>query len=593
MLKPLVKSKKRLLIVFGVIFIGMVLICLRVGWVQIVKGDEYAKMAIQQQTKDTTIAAKRGTIYDRNGTELAISAPCYSVWARPEGSAEGETEAEKKESVDNVIRKLAEILKMDEDEIRDKFESGKSLVKLTKYQNKKTADKIRKAELPGVEIAEDVKRFYPLGAFCSHVLGSVTDDNNGLSGIEKYYNSYLKGTSGKWIKDTAADGKTIYYGDEEKYDAEDGVGLVLTIDEVVQHYVEKAVASSKKETNAKDVWCLVMDPKTGDILAMASANEFDPNNAKVPLSKKDAKKVEKMSSDEQSDYWNNKMWRNHLINDTYEPGSTFKLLTLGAALEENVCTLNSTYTCNGALNVDGTTIKCWSFDKPHGTQTVKEATGNSCNPVFMQLTLKLGRDRFLRYLESFGVMDTTGIDYPGESNSIFLSKDRITNVDLATMGFGQSLNVTPIQLATAVSCYGNEGKLMQPRLVKALADENGDITQEIEPTVVRQVVSKKTVNQVIDTMVNNVENLGAKNAKVEGYKIAGKTGTAQKTENGKISEDTYSSFIGIAPAEDPKFTILFVVDSPRGTQYGSEVAAPEAKKIMEKVLRYMNVEPSK
>lgn len=592
MIRPLAISKKRLLIIFGIIFLGIVLICLRVGWVQIVKGDEYSKKAIKQQTKDISIAAKRGSICDRNGTKLAISANCYSIWARPLNVAEGKTEKERQDSLANAVAKLSGILDMDADEVQKCLTKKQRLVKIAKYQEKKTADQVRKAEIPGIEIAEDVKRYYPMGAFCSQVLGSVTDDNNGLSGIELQYNNYLKGTSGRWIKDTAADGKTLYYGNEKKYKAEDGAGLVLTIDEVIQHYVEKALASTSKKLKSENIWCVIMDPKTGDVLAMAAANEFNPNDSKTPLDTKAAKKVAKMSLKRQTSYWN-KMWRNPTINDTYEPGSTFKLLTLGACLEEGVCTPSSRYHCSGSLTIEGSTIRCWSSDHPHGTQTVKEATGNSCNPVFMQLAMSLGADKFYDYLETFGVTDKTDIDYPGEADSLFLPKDSLRKADLATIGFGQSLNITPIQLLTAVSCYGNEGMLMKPRLVKALANENGDIIQRIKPIKVRQVVSKKTAKQVLSIMRNNVDNMGASNAKIKGYSIGGKTGTAEKTKNGKLSSDTYSSFLGMVPAEDPQFSILVVVDTPKGVQYGSETAAPCAKQIIKGILRYMNIRPDR
>ena len=278
-----------------------------------------------------------------------------------------------------------------------------------------------------------------------------------------------------------------------------------------------------------------------------------------------------------------------MVSDTYEPGSTFKLITLGAALEEGVCTPKSHYICVGTVNVEGSIIKCWRSKQPHGIQTVKEATGNSCNPVFVQLALKLGKKKYYNYLENFGLTETTGIDYPGETNSILLSENNLPNSDLARMGFGQSLNVTPIQLLTAISSYANDGKLMEPHIVKAFLDENGKPVKDIRPQVIRRVVSKETAAEVLDIMKYACEEGGAKIMHIDGYDIGGKTGTAQKTINGKISKQTYSSVVAVAPTEDPKFTLLCIVDSPKGVQYGSATAGPAAKDIMQNVLRYLNV----
>ncbi len=590
MTKPLVKSKKRILVVFSIIFFLIAVMCIRVGWVQIVKGEEYSKKAIEQQTKDTPVAAKRGTIYDRNMTKLAVSAPCYSIWARPAEVALGLKGTEKDVKIEETASALADILEMDKDEVKEFLTADKTLIKITKYRDRETADKVREAGLDGIEVAEDVKRHYPLKEFCAHVLGSVTDNNTGLSGIEMEYNNYLSGTAGRSIKDTAADGRTLTYGSEHYYAPENGTGLQLTIDEVMQHYLEKSIKKAYKKNSADNVMGIIMDPKTGEILAMGSYPDFDPNNAKEPLKKKDRKKLEKMSEKKKTDFWN-EMWRNNLISDTYEPGSTFKLMTLGAVLEEGIATPHSHYTCGGTINVEGSRIKCWYYPDSHGRQTLKEATGNSCNPVFVQLALKLGKSKFYTYLKNFGITDPTGVDFPGETSSIMLPQDGLLNSDLARMGFGQSINITPIQLVTAVSAYGNKGKLMRPHIVKAFLDDSGDVVEKVKPKVVRQVVSEDTAEEVLDIMRYNVDNLGAKPAKVEGYAIGGKTGTAQKTINGKISKQTYSSCICIGPVDDPKFTILIVVDNPRGVQFGSATAAPAVQETMTNILRYMNIQP--
>lgn len=589
-MKPLTKSKKRLVIGFAALFAVMALLCFRTGWVQIVKGKEYSQKATEQQTRDVPIEAKRGVIYDRNYEELAISATCYSVWARPTNVASGDTLEEKEASINKAASTLAKILDKDEKEIRELLTKEQSLVKVDKYLDKDTADKIRKADLSGIEIAEDVKRYYPLNAFLSHTLGSVTDDNTGLSGLELQYNSYLSGVSGRWIKNTDISGNSLAYGEEKYYQAEDGLGLVLTIDETIQHYVEKSIATVQKNTSADRVMAIMMDPKTGDILALAQTPEFDPNDPKTPLKKSEQKKLASMTDSEKMDYWND-MWRNSLISDVYEPGSTFKLLTTAMALEEGKTTTSETFTCTGYINVANETLKCWKYYAPHGTQTLTEAVGNSCNPVFVTLAQRLGIDTFYNYLETFGITEKTGIDFPGEGTSILQNKEKAGPVGLATMGYGQGVAVTPIQLITAISSLGNEGKLMKPRLVKALVDEDGNVVKEFDTEIVRQTVSKKTAEEMCEIMEFVVAEGGAGTAKVEGYRVGGKTGTANKAKNGGYSEQTYSSFIGMAPMDDPQVAVLVIVDNPKGVKYGSQTAAPGAKLILEDTLRYLDLQP--
>lgn len=589
-MKPQTKSKKRILISFAILFAVLAVLCLRLGWLQIVRGSELSKMATEQQTRDVPIEAKRGTIYDTNGNELAISATCYSVWARPANVASGKTDSEKEESINKAASSLAEILEKDESEIRTLITKEQSLVKVDKYLDKETADKIRDLELPGIEIAEDVKRYYPMGAFLAHTLGSVTDDNTGLSGLELQYNQYLSGVEGRWIKNTDISGNSLAYGEEKYYQAEDGLSLVLTIDETIQHYVEKSIKTTQENTGADRVMAIMMDVETGDILALAQTPEFDPNDAKTPLDEEEQKKLEKMSDSEKMTYWNS-MWRNFLISDAYEPGSTFKLLTTAMSLEEGLTTVDEKFTCTGSINIAGTTLKCWRYYNPHGTQTLQEAVGNSCNPVFATLAQRLGIDTFYDYLETFGITEKTGIDFPGEGNSILQNEDTAGPVGLATMSYGHGVAVTPIQLITAISSLGNEGKLMQPRLVKALVDEDGNTVKEFDTKVVRQTVSKSTAEEMCQIMEYVVSEGGAGTAKVEGYRVGGKTGTANKAENGGYSDETYSSFIGMAPMDDPQIAILVIVDNPKGVKYGSTTAAPGAKLILEDTLRYLDLQP--
>ncbi len=583
--------KKRIIMGFLIICLITTGLTFRVGWLQIVNGEEYSKKAIESQTRDVPIPAKRGVIYDRNGKELAVSAVTFSVWARPDKIRNSDKGATSEENIDKTANFLSQQLNMDLTEVKGKISQERALVKVAKYVEKDIADTIRQEGLSGIEIAEDVKRYYPLGSFAAQVLGSVTDDNNGLAGLELKYNQYLSGVSGRWIKNTDVNGNSLAYGMEKYYKAEDGLNLVLTIDEVIQHYVEKALDTVQQNTQADRVMCIMMDPKTGDVLAMAMTPDYDPNDPRVPNDPQEAAYVESLSDSDKLKYWN-QMWRNPMVSDTYEPGSTFKLLTTSMALEEQLTTLSENFVCKGTYYVAGTKLRCWRYYRPHGVETLVEAVGNSCNPVFAELASRLGIDKYYEFLELFGIKEKTGIDYPGEGYAILQNKDTAGPVGLATMGYGQGIAVTPIQLVTAVSCFGNDGKLMQPRLVKELTDSDGNVVEEFDTKVVRQVVSKKTSEEMRLIMESVVSEGGGGTAKVPGFRVGGKTGTANKAKNGGYSEETYSSFIGMAPMDDPKVTILLVVDNPKGIKFGSMTAAPGVKLILEDTLRYLNVQPS-
>ncbi|MGI6722411.1 MAG: peptidoglycan D,D-transpeptidase FtsI family protein [Anaerovoracaceae bacterium] len=579
-----ITNKKRLVIAFTIFCLLLVVLCIRVGYVQVVKGDVYKKKAIAQQTKDEVVEAKRGGIVDRNGEELAVSTIKYSVWVRPAAAAD---KAEK----EKVISRLAQILGMPQDEVGKKLSGKTALVKLAKYRSLSTADKIRKAGLPGVTITEETKRYYPLGDFASQLLGSVTDDNNGLAGVEQYYNRQLKGVAGRWIENTDVKGNSLTYGNDKHYGAQDGDNIQLTIDEVIQNYAEESIVSTMKSTKAKRVSCLVMNPKTGEILAMASTPGYDPNNSRKPLAK-DKAAFDKMSSKKQLEYLN-KMWRNPLVSDSYEPGSTFKLLTTAMALEENKVNQTETFECGGGLNVNGTFIKCWIYPGSHGTQDLKHAVGNSCNPVFMRLAQRVGKDRFYDYLDLFGITEKTGIDYPGEASAQIQNKKNVGLVELSTMGFGQGIAVTPIQLLTTINSFGNNGLMMQPHLVKAIKNSSGKTIKTIKPKVVRKTVSHNTSKRIKEYMEFVVKEGGGTKAQIKGYRVGGKTGTAQKkSANSNKYDKLIASFVGMAPINDPRLSILYIVDEPEGEVWGSDVAAPGAQKVLKKTLRYMKIKES-
>jgi len=581
------KNKRRIIFIFIVFCVAIIGLTFRIGWIQVVASEKYKELAISQQTKDMPIPAKRGIIFDRNGKELAISAITNTIWVRP-----ADVRSSKRITVEETAKILSEILGKDLAEIRTSLlNEEKPLLKVAKYIPKEKADLLRKAKLPGISIVEDVKRYYPLGSFAAHVLGSTTDDNRGLSGIELRYDRYLRGIPGRSIKNTDVSGQNLSYGTEKYFQAENGVNVVLTIDEVIQHYVEKAVEETQTTTQAKRVMCLVMNPKTGEILAMSNYPDFNPNDPRTPLDPWAVSQLATMTDDQKQYYWNT-MWRNPLISDTYEPGSTLKLITTAMSLEEGVTYPTEPFYDNGYIMVGNQRIRCDIFPQSHGNETLTQAVANSCNPIFVQLAFRMGIDRFYHYLDAFGFTEKTGIDYPGEGAAQVQNIETAGDVGLATMAFGQGISVTPIQILTAVSVFGNGGKLMEPRLVKALQDENGKTVQSFEPKVIKQVISKETADEM-KTIMETVVNSGTgTNAQIAGYRIGGKTGTADKLENGVYGDQVYASFVALAPIEDPQLAILLIVDEPQGAHFGSQTAAPAVRTILEQTLRYLKIQPS-
>ncbi len=587
------RSKKNLLWVVAIIFALMLLLAFRVGWVQVVKGEDYSARAVQQQTKDKVLKAERGVIYDTNGSELAVSVSCYSIWLRPDSVKTGENKQEIRKNIEETTSALEAYTGVEANKITEILNSGEKLVCVTRGLDKEAADELRNSDAKGVEIIEDTRRNYPLGESAAHVLGSVNIDNEGLSGLELQYNSALSGVSGRWISYTDTSGKqlTNSYDDERHYKARDGYNLVTTLDHVIQHYLEEALAKANKKTKAKRTMGIVMEVETGRVLAMGQYPSFDLNTPMEPSDDADKVEFQGMSSDEQTEYLSD-MWRNSLICDVYEPGSTFKLVTTSTALEEDITDFKKTYTCNSGYKVAGRFIKCWAYPDSHGTEHLQEAVSNSCNPVFMKIALKIGLDTFYEYLDTFGVKDKTGIDFPGETTGILQDKETAGEIGLATMGFGQGVAVTPIELITAVCSLGNEGKMMKPHLVRQITDADGKVVEEIEPTVVRQTVSKKTAGQMCGIMEYVAgEGGGASAAAVPGYRIGAKTGTANKlSESGRgYGGDIYSSCIAMAPMDDPKIAVLIIVDSPKGVRFGSVTAAPAVSKVLSKTLPYMNI----
>ena len=556
---------------------------IRTGYLQLIKGEWLSTKASEQQTREIPIEPKRGTIYDANMKELAVSVTKYTVWCKP---------VEVKDKKD-VAEKLASILGKEEEEVSKLVnKKNTALVRIQRWIDDETATKIRDLSLSGIWVAEDNQRYYPYGNFAAYVLGHTAADSTGIAGIEMQYNSKLQGKAGKLIVSTDASGREIPQGSETYYEPVQGNGLVLTIDEVIQHYAEKAIEKAYEVTGAKRVNVIAMDPKTGDILAMASKPDYDPNDSRTAIYPYYQELLEEYSDKEKiNGYY--AMWRNPLINDTYEPGSTFKLITSSAAVEEGKVSDTDKFVCTGKVMVGGRPIKCWRHYRPHGEQSFAQGVQNSCNPVFVELSNRLGVSKFYDYIEAFGFKSKTGIDLPGEAKGILYNEKNVGPVELATMSFGQSISVTPIQLITAISAIANDGELMQPRLVKGYTDNKGNVIEEIAPKSVRKVVSEETSKKMLEIAQSVVSDGGGKTAYLPGYRLGGKTGTAQKVVDGVYAQGKYiCSFVGIAPTDDPQIVVLATVDEPtEGSLFGSTTAGPIIKEIMSEALPYLGVEP--
>ncbi|MEG2983244.1 MAG: stage V sporulation protein D [Peptostreptococcaceae bacterium] len=576
-------SKKRLVVVLIMACVVFFMLIFRTGYLQIVKGDWLTAKALDQQTRDIPIEPKRGTIYDKNMKELAVSVTKYTVWAKP-------VEVKDKEKSAKIIAQM--IGEEYDDVLKLLKRKDMALVKVKRWIDDETAAKIRDSKLPGIWVAEDNQRYYPYGNFASYVLGHTSDDATGIAGIEMQYDKHLKGKSGRLIVSTDASGREIPHGMEKYYEPVQGNGLVLTIDEVIQHYTEKAVQKAYELNNAKRVTAIAIDPKTGDVLSMASKPDYDPNQSRTPIYPYYEEELDGYSDkDKIKGYFS--MWRNPAVSDTYEPGSTFKLITSSAAVEEGLIKEGEKFTCNGTVTVAGQKIRCWRHYKPHGAQEFKQGVQNSCNPVFVELGQRLGVSKMYDYIEAFGFMDTTKLDLPGEAKGILYNEKNVGPVELATISFGQSISVTPMQLISAIGAIANDGKLMQPRVVKEMVDNQGNVTETINPKVVRQVISEDTSKKMMEIVESVVSEGSGKAAYIPGYRIGGKTGTAQKVIDGKYAQGKYiCSFVGIAPCDNPEIVVLAIVDEPTGVSaFGSTTAGPIVKEIMNDSLKYLGVEP--
>lgn len=586
----------RLLIILILIGFGAA-IC-RLGYLQIFKANELGQKAVDQQLTDTTLSAKRGTIYDANGKVLATSA---SVWRVVLAPIYLETDEERQ----IVAKGLSEILDVEEEKIFEKSKQQSYYVEIKRQVESDVREKVlefidkleNEHDINGssVFLLDDYKRYYPYGDLASSVIGFTGSDDQGLSGIEYQYDEMLTGTPGRLITATNAHGTAMPFQYSQNIDAIDGYNLVLTIDETIQSIAEKYMEQAI-ETHAvynRGV-CIIMDVKTGEVKAMASVGGFDLNDP-FTLNEETRKNISLLPEEERAVAESNelsKTWRNKAVSDTYYPGSVFKMFTAAMALEENLVSEESSFYCSGAHTVTGQTMHCHYRDG-HGTQSFRDCIKNSCNPAFMQIGEKVGTEKFWQYYQAFGFSEKTGIDLPGEAEDIFFSSDgSMLPVNLATASFGQNFAVTPIQVATAVAAIANGGYIVQPHVVSQILDEDGNVYKTTSTEVKRQAISTETAAHVADILEENAVSGSGKNGYVAGYRVAGKTGTSEKKydSNEDGIDDYIASFCGFAPAENAEVVCLVFFDTPTGAAYyGSQVAAPVYAQIMSEVLPYLQV----
>jgi len=584
-----------LMILMGVVM--FVLLFFRLFDLQITRHEELQGKAVNQQTRRTVVTANRGTIYDAGGNILAISSSAETIILSPLeiDNAVNDTEDPVSWTKESLAAGLAEILGKDASAIRKRMDNVKSQYEVIQLRaDEDTAAKVRsyvdENKIAGVHLVADTKRYYPYGSLAAQVIGFVGDENTGLYGLEAYYEKELEGQSGLVISSKDQAENDMLYTYEQYFAAKNGSDLTLTLDTTIQYYLEKGIESMvDKFSAANGASGIVMDAKTGGILAMASYPNYDLNDFLTVSDQTLQERIERGEStvaDMQL-----LQWRNKALNDTYEPGSTFKILTLSAALEEGVVDKTTTVNCGGSVNISGYTIHC-SNKNGHGLQTLVQSVGNSCNPAFINYGLRIGSEKFYEYMRSFGLMNTTGIDLGGEAVGVFAADSSFTQLDLACYAFGQNFTVTPLALIAAQAACVNGGYLHTPYLVERITDSDGNVTYRHDDTPVRQVISEQTSATVRECLEYVVASGTGKNGQVAGYRIGGKTGTADKGQTG----DVVVSFLCFAPADDPQVIMLITMDTPSratGTYVsGGNMVAPTASTVMAEILPYLGVEPS-
>lgn len=583
-----ITRKKRMRNMIFVVLIIMFGLAFRIGWIQFKMGNKLQHMAHLQQTLEREFNPKRGTIYDATGEKiLAVSASVESITVNPVNIS-----SEKKEK---VARKLSELFELDYEKVLKKVSKRSSIETIAKKVDKSKTDELRiwldeNNITTGVNIDVDTKRYYPYNSLAAQIIGFCGSDNQGLMGIEAKYDSELKGQNGSIVKLTDAKGGNLDDEGEEYVKAINGNDLILSIDATIQGIAEKYLEEACIDNVCTDGGNIViMDPNNGDILAMAGYPTYNLNDPYVPMDSEVSANWDNLSKEEKTAE-QQKMWRNKAISDAYEPGSTFKLITSSASLEEKITDTDNSgeFCCTGSITISGVTIKCWRYYRPHGSESLRQALMNSCNPVFIGLGQKLGVKTYYSYLNKFGFLRKTGIDLQGEGGSIFLAEEKVGPVELGTIAFGQRFEVTPIQMITAVSSIANGGTYVVPRVVKGIVNSQTGEVKNIEPQKKETVISKETSEKVLSMMQSVVAEGTGKNAQVKGYSIGGKTGTS---EDGVNTGKYVTSFVGVAPISNPKLVILITLYNPTGEggHQGGGVAAPIASQVLGEVLPYLEV----
>jgi len=589
------------ILILLILVLGFGAAVLRLTYLTTVQSSELQESAVDLQLADTTVSAKRGTIYDANGNVLAESASVWQVVMSP-------VNFKNDKQRQAAAKGLSEIFDLEYNDVLDDTKQQSHYVVVKRRIESDEREKVlelidtlkKDYSCSGViQLLDDYKRYYPKNSLASSVIGFTGSDDQGLEGIEYEYDSYLSGTPGRIITAQNARGTDMPFRYEQNVESEDGNNVYLTIDETIQSICEKYMQKGVEDNNVlnKGV-CIAMDVNTGAILAMVTTDGYDLNNP-YELSAKDKKKIKSTAKSKQAEAESaalSNMWRNKAVADTYMPGSVFKMCVASAALEENLVNEKTSFTCTGSISVEGETIHCSNISG-HGTQNFVEAISNSCNPAFIQIGQMLGAGKFRQYYQGFGFSDKTGIDLPGEAEDSFWKEGKMGGVDLAVASFGQNFTITPIQMITACAAVSNGGYVVQPHVVSKITDSKGNVIKTVDKKVKRQVISDDTSKKMNEYLEYNTERQGAAAGYISGYKVAGKTGTTEKRGVTKVessfSEDYISSFCGYAPADDPQIAMLVFFDTPDGdAYYGSQVSSPVFINIMSEVLPYLDVKTS-
>jgi len=565
--------KKKILVVFLAAFILILYLIGRLVYLMVFDAEYYQQKAEDLHERERDIKAARGEIIDRNGTVLATNRTVCTI----------SVIHSQIENPEKVIEKLSEFLEMDADQVRKKVEKISSIERIRSNVDKRTGDKIRNLGLAGVKVDEDFKRYYPYNELASKVLGFTGGDNQGIVGLEVKYEKYLKGINGKILTTTDARGIELDGVAEDRLEPEAGNTLRISLDYTMQKYALQMAEKVRTEKQADKVGIILMNPQNGEIYAMVNVPEFDLNQ---PFMLNNEETGENLTDEQRQDALN-QMWRNGCINDTYEPGSTFKIITASAGLEEGVVHLTDQFSCPGYKVVEDRRIRCHKVGG-HGAENFVQGIQNSCNPVFIEVGLRIGVDRFFDYFRQFGLMDLTGVDIPGEAGTIMHKKENVGQVELATISFGQSFQITPIQLATTVSALVNGGRRVTPHFGMEVLSAEGKKVKTFRYNAKKHIVSEKTSQTMRELLESVVAEGSGKNAYVEGYRIGGKTATSQTLP--RSANKYISSFVGFAPADDPQILGMCVIYNPQGVYYGGTIAAPVIGKIFENILPYLGIE---